>query len=69
MSGGASTAGSRGPVGAARSAARVAVTIASATQSPTVIPRAVADRSAMSRTGVGTPRIVQRALASSDEFG
>ena len=46
-----------------------ASTIASATQSPTVMPRASAARSAMSRTGGGTPRTVQRALASSDELG
>lgn len=69
MSGGGSTAGRRGSAWAALSAARAAVTIASATQSPTVMPRALADRNAMSRTGAGTPRMVQRALASSDEFG
>ncbi len=68
-SGGGSTAGSRGPAGAALSPARTVVTIASATQSPTVMPRAPAARSAMSRTGGGTPRTVQRALASSDELG
>ena len=43
--------------------------IASATQSPTVMPRASAARRAMSRTGGGTPRTVQRALARSDELG
>jgi hypothetical protein len=51
------------------SAERATVTIASATQSPTVMPRASAARSAMSLTGGGTPRTVQRALAVSEELG
>jgi len=44
-------------------------TIASASQSPTVIPRLCAAFTAMSRTFAGTPRIVQRASPASDELG
>ncbi len=68
-SGGASTVGSLGPSAARLSWPRASATMASATQSPTVILRVAAALNAMSRTGGGTPRTVQRAIASSEELG